>query len=181
MVHWDGWDESRAVNIWKLPKSKVVVTNMELPENTMITYGNKKTDYIEYCLSKAHSKAGIWKQKRNESTPVTSPAPLLTMFSPRLKISFPMTKRFTSERVPVLSKKALVRIEVENRILVSKTRYELIFFIDGNFHSEEPLGISPYNWVWDLSNIRKGEHLLTVNLVSFNDQIGITNKKIMVE
>ncbi len=92
-----------------------------------------------------------------------------------------MAKRFTPEGIPILSKKTLVRIEVLNRNLVSKSPYEIIFFLDDEFYAEEPSGISPFNWVWDLSNIKKGEHVFTVNLVTFNDQIGVINRKIKVE
>lgn len=180
LVHWDGWDENRAVNIWKLPDSKMVITNMKLPEHTMITYGNKETDYFQYRLSKPGSHTALERQQRGESIPVTAPAPLSTMLSPELKVSFPMTEKFTPEGLPVLRGKALVRIEVKNPILVSQTQYELIFFIDGAFHSEEPLGITPYNWVWNLSNVEKGEHLLTVNLVSFNDQYAAFSQRIQV-
>ncbi len=181
MVHWDGWDKNRAINIWKHPKSKMVVTNIELPDNTIITYGNKKLDYFEYCCPETSQPRNLKKRRISPKIPVTSPSPLAIMLSPRLKISFPMTKEFTSDSVPVLSKKTLVRVEVENKILLSATSYEIIFFIDGEFYSEEPSGISPYNWVWDLSNIKKGQHILTVNLVSFNDQIGAVNQKIIIK
>ncbi|MCP4112556.1 MAG: hypothetical protein GY749_44690 [Desulfobacteraceae bacterium] len=181
MVHWDGWDNNRAINIWKHPKSKMVITNIELPDNTIITYGNRKLDYFEYCCPE-NSQTRNWKKRRNDpEIPVTSPAPLALMLSPRLKISFPMTKEFTPDSIPVLDKKTLVRVEVENKILLSATSYEIIFFIDGEFYSEEPSGISPYNWVWDISNVEKGEHILTVNLVSFNDQIGAVSQEIIVK
>ncbi|RLC06432.1 MAG: hypothetical protein DRI57_26865 [Deltaproteobacteria bacterium] len=180
MVHWDGWDENRVINIWKHPKSKIVISNMELPENTIIIYGNKKIGYIGYSQSGDHSQTR--KQRQNEfKGPVTAPAPLVTLLSPRLKVSFPMTKRFAPGGVPILTQKTLVRVEVENKAILAKVPYEIIFFIDGTFYSEEPSGISPYNWVWDLSNVKTGEHILTVNLVSFGDQIGVVNQKLKKE
>lgn len=182
MVHWDGWDENRVINIWKHPKAKIVISNMELPGHIIITYGNKKTDYIKYRQPGNSHQARDGKQSQDEFRgSVTTPAPLATLLSPRLKISFPMTKQFTPDGIPILSQKTLVRIEVENKAVLAKVPYEIIFFIDGTFYSEEPSGISPYNWVWDVSNVKSGEHLFTVNLVSFGDQIGVSNKKIRIE
>jgi len=41
-------------------------------------------------------------------------------------------------------------------------------------------GYTPFNWVWDLSNVKEGEHLLTVNVSSFKDQIGVLSRKVRV-
>jgi len=173
LVHWDGWDEGRTMKLWEHPNYKMVITNMELPENCIITYGNKKESYIEYNQLKTN-------HQNKPKGPTTTPATLSTMLSPKLKISFPMAKKYTQEGIPVLNAKTLVRVEVENKIVVATTHYEIIFFLDENFYAEEPLGTSPYNWVWNLSKVTEGEHILTVNVVSFNDQIGTLSQKVNV-
>ena len=35
-------------------------------------------------------------------------------------------------------------------------------------------------WVWDLSQVEPGDHLLTVNISSFDDQIGVISRKVKV-
>lgn len=169
--HWDGWDRGKALEIRDHPQFKMVITNIELPENTIIIYGNKTIDYISH---RGPSKIG---------SPATAPAPLATMFSPRVKISFPMTKDYLPEGMPLVKNKILVRVELEDedKVLLSSTPYEIVFFLDGVFYAEEPTGSSPYNWVWDLSGVKPGEHILTVNLISHNDQIGAASKKIKVK
>ncbi len=170
--HWDGWDRDRALKVRDHPKFKMVITNIELPENTIITYGNRKTDYIRYNQSRGRDSSEF-------KDPSTTPAPLATLLSPRIKTSFPMTKQYTPGGIPLLSEKTLARVEVEDRDLLAGTPYEIIFFLDGIFYAEEPVGSSPYNWVWDLAGVKPGEHMLTVNVVSFKDQIGTTSRKII--
>jgi len=48
------------------------------------------------------------------------------------------------------------------------------------FYAEDETGYTPFNWVWDLQDVTEGEHLLTVNLSGFKDQIGLISKKVMV-
>jgi hypothetical protein len=76
----------------------------------------------------------------------------------------------------------LVKVELDERdkIIFANEQYEVAFFLDTEFYAEEEVGYSPYNWVWDLSQVEEGEHVLTVNLSSFKDQIGILSKKVRV-
>jgi len=172
MVHWDGWDDNKIINLWENEKSKIVITNIELPKNIIITYGNKKIKYIDY--KKANSF-----DKNQQTTNTTTPVSLSTMISPKLTISFPMIKN-NLNKIPVLDKTTIVRIDVEDKIYLATTPYEIVFFVDNEFYSEEPAGIVPYNWMWDITNIKPGEHIITVNLVSFHDQIGATSAKVII-
>ncbi len=54
-------------------------------------------------------------------------------------------------------------------------------FLDGEYYSEEEVGYVPYNWVWNVGNLEAGEYILTVNLSSFKDIIGIQSHKIKIE
>ena len=38
-----------------------------------------------------------------------------------------------------------------------------------------------FNWVWDLTDVKEGVHILTVNLSGFKDQIGIKSQKVIVK
>ncbi|OQY58235.1 MAG: hypothetical protein B6245_12950 [Desulfobacteraceae bacterium 4572_88] len=51
---------------------------------------------------------------------------------------------------------------------------------DYEFYVEDEAGYTPFNRVWDLSNVEEGEHLLTVNVSGFKDQIGVLSRKVKV-
>ena len=59
-------------------------------------------------------------------------------------------------------------------------QFEIILFIDNVFYAEEERGHLPFNFPAELTNLPPGEHLLTVNVVTFGDQIGIGSRKINV-
>jgi len=57
--------------------------------------------------------------------------------------------------------------------LQSGNLFELVFYIDNQFVSEEERGYLPLNWNWDPTGIAAGRHTLTVNLIGFNGDIRV--------
>ena len=82
----------------------------------------------------------------------------------------------------LLKDKTLVKVELdeEDKVIFQNQQFEICFFLDHEFYAEDEAGYTPFNWVWDLSNVEEGEHVLTVNLSSFKDQIGIKSQKVRV-
>jgi hypothetical protein len=82
----------------------------------------------------------------------------------------------------ILKGKTLVKVELDekDKVLFTNQQFEIVFFLDNEFYAEDEAGYTPFNWVWDMSNVAEGEHLFTVNLSSFKDQIGIMSQKVMV-
>ena len=95
----------------------------------------------------------------------------LLMFRARIKKDF----RF-------LNKKTMVKVTLDekDKAIFQKHQFEICFFLDNKFYAEDETGYTPFNWVWDLSNVEEGEHLLTINISSFQDQIGLLSKKVKV-
>lgn len=73
----------------------------------------------------------------------------------------------------------LVRVDVDakDRDVLSPKPYEIIFFVDGIFLTEEERGTIPLNFIWDLQHLPEGEHTLTVNFVRATSQFGVGSRK----
>lgn len=81
-----------------------------------------------------------------------------------------------------LKGKTLVKVVLneEDKVIFQNQQFEIVFFLDNEFYAEDEAGYTPFNWVWDLLNVEEGEHVLTVNLSSFKDQIGVMSRKVRV-
>ena len=97
-------------------------------------------------------------------------------------MTFKNTKGTDEKGIPVLTGKTLVKVELDekDRLFFQNQQFEICFFLDNEFYAEDEAGYTPFNWVWDLSNVSEGEHLLTVNLSGFKDQIGVLTRKVRV-
>jgi len=76
----------------------------------------------------------------------------------------------------------LARIEVsdKDREVLTYQQFEIILFVDTVFHAEEERGYLPFNYPWELKNLPPGEHVLSVNIITFGDQIGVGSRKIKI-
>jgi hypothetical protein len=184
---WNGKDQDNILNIAKMPKFAMVITYFTLPQNSVITIGNNKFDYRTYKFDIAKDRP--IKPERpiaieyNEKLSPHYLMPKKLDRSPKLKISFPSANEFTKDNLPIFKGNALVRVEIvdeKDREYMDNQQYELTFLVDTEFYAEEEQAYSPYNWVWDLSNVQPGEHILTVNLNSFRDHFGVANRKVII-
>jgi hypothetical protein len=163
----------------------MIISYFTLPENSVITYGNKKTTYREYKKSLIANRQLKPKRARSIDQGRISYhfSQLRTNdYSPKVRMSFPHAIDLDSDGIPILKDKTIVRVELaeEDKTYFTEQKYEICFFLDTEFYAEEEVGYSPFNWTWNLQDVEEGEHILTVNLSSFKDQIGVLSKKIKV-
>lgn len=181
--HWNGKDEDNVIDLLDHPRFKMLVTYFALPEHSIITYGNKDMDYRRYKGSLKPARPV--KERPDRADVMLSPhyqLPRTVDYSPRLALSFSDIKDKEKGDIPVLKDKTLVKIDIddENRSFFINQQYEITLFLDTEFYTEQEIGYIPFNWVWDLSDVPAGEHVLTVNLSGFKDQIGVISKRIKV-
>lgn len=181
---WNGMDEDNLFDLRNDPNFKMIITYFTLHENSVITYGNKDISYREY---KSANIPEITKEKRPRNDKLTgiSPhykIPRVVDYAPQITMTFPLVKERDSNGIPLLKGKVLVRVELNKneKEFFTNQQYEVAFFLDKLFHAEEEVGYSPYNWVWNVSSVSEGEHILTLNMSSFKDQIGVISKKVKI-
>ena len=83
----------------------------------------------------------------------------------------------------MLSGKVPIRVEIapEDKIYITNKRFEAMFFVDSVFLFEEEEGTSPLTFYWDTSRLNPGEHLLSVNIMSYDDHVGTKTQKVIIE
>ena len=181
--HWDGRDRDDLIDLFEHPRFKMLITYFALPENSVITYGNKNVNYRTYKkLVRTERPA---KSRPARPNAVLSPhyqLPRTADYAPALKLKCSPIKEGDETGVLVLQDKTVVTIDIEedDKAFFINQQYEITLFLDNEFYAEQEMGYVPYNWVWDLSDVNAGDYILTVNVSGFKDQIGVISRRIRV-
>ena len=181
--YWNGRDKDNLVDIYEHPKFKMIIAYFTLPENSIITFGNRKTNYCEYKSTVAAGRAT--KPERETSVAKRShhyKLPRTKDYTPEVKIAFSNSQGESDGGLPILTDKSIVRVSLDekDKDIFQNAQFEICFFLNHEFYAEDEAGYTPFNWVWDLSDVQEGEHLLTVNISSFTDQVGVISRKVKV-
>jgi hypothetical protein len=63
---------------------------------------------------------------------------------------------------------------------LAQQRFEVVYFIDGQFIEESEIGVLPATWNVDGVKLSPGEHYLTVNLRGYDGSFGYGSLKVQV-
>jgi hypothetical protein len=180
--YWKGKDKEGLFELGHHPRFKMIISYFDLPENSVITYGNKKTGYFEYKkgIQRNRKEQHPWRHNKKRSKHFKFSR--LQARSPNVMMSFSPQQSEEPTDIIVLKGKTVVHVELEkdSKQHFQNTQFEIVFFLDGQFYAEEEVGYSPYNWIFDTSQVKEGEYVLTVNLSGFQDQMAIFSKKIRI-
>lgn len=185
---WDGYDASGKVRIAGRDRLRVLVAAFALPKHSIIVSGTRVPVYLEYASGIPESGRA---DQESESLPLSGPLSRgdqrISRFHyqsramsrpPTVELSF-TNGVTTAERDGGPSFTAVgpmtIRVDVppEDRWLLQRSQYEIAFFVDDEFVSEEESGYVPLTWIYDPSGLAPGRHLLTVNLSGFQGQVGV--------
>jgi hypothetical protein len=182
--YWNGKDQDNLINIVDSPNYTVLIAYYTLPETSVITVGNSVTDYRTY---KSQLRG---KRPAKPVRPMTNARKLSPQFMARsstfrdfkVAISFPEVDKGDPRAVPTVRDKVLVRVDIPeaDREVIAGRQYEIILFVDTTYFAEEERGYVPFNFPWELTRLPPGEHTFTVNIVTFDGQIGIGSRRIRV-
>ncbi len=183
--YWNGKDKDNLIDLYKNPRLKIIITYFTLPENSVIAYGNNALTYRSYKKTIAQNRPKKPERLRVQAVKLSPHYKLSRTidYSPNIEMTFINVKRMLKSKVPVLSGKTIVKVDLakEDRFNFENQQFEICFFLDNEFYAEDETGYTPFNWVWNLSDVTPGEHLLTVNISSFKDQVGVVTKKVYIE
>lgn len=174
--YWNGKDDDNLIDVLGR-KHTMILSYTTLPENSVITYGNAKYDYRTYRSTLAPSAP------KKEERPMAnrrqiSPHFFLSRLTDRafsVKVTCPETVSKSAGRVVVH-----LDVDPKDREVLEGRQYEVILFVDTVFHLEEERGYLPFNAPIELDPLPPGEHLITANIITFNDQIGVGSRKLTV-
>jgi hypothetical protein len=183
--YWNGRDQDNLINVIDNPKYTVLITYFTLPDASVVTFGNSGIDYRSY---KAQLKS---KRPAKVARPMANARRLAPQFLARrstnrdfrVTIRFPELDRGDNPDVPtVRGDRALARIDVpeSEREVLAGRQFEIIMFVDTTYVAEEERGYVPFNFPWEFRQLPPGEHVVTVNVVTFDGQIGIGSRRIRI-
>jgi flagellar hook assembly protein FlgD len=181
---WDGRDEDNLVHIERNPDVGYLIVGYQLPDKSIITYGNDRETYRQYRERHGLPLREIAFEKRlpERNGRVIRQEfynPLLQQKSPGIEVVLlDEESRQPVDRIvgfgEVLTE---LRLNALDEIYLDQERYEISFFIDNRFIAEEEQGFVPFVWRWSPGRlgIEPGEHLLTVNVSGYRGQVGVRN------
>jgi len=171
-LHWDGYDAARLLQLTKHPKLRAQLDAYEIPTNSIIVVGQGG--------SESRRPPGSRPFAQGYRHAVHDP---LACHSPHLEVTFPDAVGETEQGTPILAGPSILRVTVDPADVadVISARFELMFFVDTTFIFENEEGTSPFNYELPVESFRAGRHLLTVNLLSSDDHIGIATFPFVVQ
>lgn len=180
--YWNGRDEDNLIDVLGVPNHLLILTYMTLPETSVITVGNNKYDYRAYKAGLKAPRAAKPERPMTNNRQV-SPHFLKSRVSDRafkIELNFPELGAHGADQLPEVRDKLLVRVAAPeaDRDITANQQFEIILFIDNVFYAEEERGYLPFNFPVELTSLPPGEHVITVNVITFGDQIGIGSRKI---
>lgn len=103
--------------------------------------------------------------------------------SPKFKIIFPESSQQTAEGAAILQGKTPVRIIVDKKDneWLSETKYELGMYIDHAYFMEDEEGSNPFTYRFDTTTLNDGIHTITVNITSYQGEIGTATIPVYVK
>jgi hypothetical protein len=185
---WDGLDQSGVARLLGEPGLTVLVTAFSLPDHAIITSGSVPYNYFEYrskrkwSVPAADAKHGaLERDGKRLSRQASLPRSLLA--DPRVSLTIVENVPKTPSGLWKVKGPVTLKVDMpaEDKWLVQQSLYEVGFFLDYQFVSEEETGYTPLSWRWDPVGVAPGEHTMTVNISGFWGQVGVASIRMMIE
>ena len=185
---WDGYDQDHLVKIQKHKNFKIIFSAFSLADHAIITTGNK-VSYFDYIDKHAYEAFFSAKKHRltHAKSKLMSPyyvRALTGMREPVISFVFPDNIKRDKDGVPVVKKGEKIRVKVimdeKDAQRMAEVKYEITFFDDLDFISEEEMGYVPISWLWSPQK-EKGKHILTVNIASFKGHVGLKSMPYIID
>ncbi len=179
---WNGKDVSSLIDIKNHPNRNIMVYAYSLADNSIIVKGQTPWADKPFVVLNEDMMA-----KRDFPLNLTPDRYIHARKDPRLNhaaridVTFPGAK--LQNGLPVLSGKAAVRVTIDKRDqwIAEMSRYELMFYVDTVVVFEDESGFTPFTYFLNTKDLTPGEHVLTVNLLSYEDQYAVLSKKVMIK
>lgn len=179
--NWDGKDMPGKMNLIKHPDLDLNLTCYTLPANTIIVRDNVPAFEPErnFISDKSKKQTDPWMKQGKYLHYRHDPR---TCHEPKFKVMFSSSKKDEKTGVPIVSEITQIRIELDDQDamdLINK-RFEIMLFVDGTFLFEMEEGSSPFTFHWNTKGLAKGRHILTVNVMSYDDHIGVVAREVII-
>ncbi len=187
VVFWNGYDNDDLVNLYKSDTLALLVTGFELPKHSILTIGNKTLGYNLWRKSKKWPSAmpdlsQVKFERNGRRLSRHYYLPRSVDINPRITLSILDKLPHNKHGIPIVSGPLSLQVGMHNedRWAMQQSLYEVAFFVDYEFLSEEEQGYVPLTWRWNPAGLKPGVHLITVNVSGFNGQVGVKSLHIEI-
>ena len=173
---WDGLDASGLIHLKDHPHLSVKLSVFAMPDNTIIVRSSRPGEPPAGPVSYPPAAKG-------GSSYLHARHPRRSCHEVRLHVEFPSAVRSDDTGRPVLSGTVPVRVRLDAHDArdAINSRFEVALYEDTTFLFEEEDGADPFTYLWDTAHLPAGAHLLTVNILTYDDHYGVATQPVMIE
>ena len=187
VIFWDGYDRDRLTRLAGSDHSALLVTGFTLPDHAILTTGNTRTDYLTWRQQQGWSASmpdfsALPFERNDKRLSRHHYLPRAIDIEPRVTLQIVEELPRNAAGIPIVSGPVALRVTMnkDDQWAMQQSLYEIAFFIDHQFVSEEEQGYVPLTWRWNPVGLAPGEHIVTVNVSGFNGQVGVHSIPIIV-
>lgn len=187
-VDWDGKDESGVISLLGKSGLTALVTAFSLPDHAIVTHGNATTSYKAYRAQQGFppplvDTGSIVLERDGKRLSRQAGFPRSALWDPQVSLRVVGGEERDSDGAIKVRDPLTFRVDIaaEDKWLLEQSLYEVGFFLDGQFVSEEETGYSPLRWRWLPGQLARGVHTMTVNVSGLWGQVGVASVRLVVE
>lgn len=178
-ILWDGKDQTGMLNLLKRKDVELMMSCYTLPDNTVIV--EDPEEFIANESKNAAVRDAVWatagKYYHYGHLPEVCREPEFT-----IEVLNNINGSANSSEIPKVSGELPLRIQIsrkdEKRLI--DTRFEIQIYMDGVFVYETEDAMTPFNLHIDTKSFLPGKHVLTVNVLAYDDHYGSLSKIIEI-
>jgi len=189
IIRWDGFDQDGLYDIRKNKNLSVLVRAYRLPDFSIITSGNKDIAYREYRKTiqlsdwKPIDSSNFVLERNGKRIDRHYYMPRSMNLSPSVQVKFQDKYPEDKQGRAIVKCPCPISVNLDDneKPQLQESLYEIAFFIDNQFISEQEQGYVPFTWRWNPSGLKPGEHILTVNVSGLRGEVGVKSILFVVE
>jgi hypothetical protein len=173
---WDGLDASGLLKISGQPNLSVKLTVFAMPHNTIIVRGDD---------GPTASPTGVPPQYpplRKDGGYFHARHARALCHEVGVAMEFPEAQGLDGDGRPIVSGRVPVRVTLDPRdaARLVNSRFEVVVFEGLTVLFEDEEGTTPFTFLWETSHLPPGTHLVTINVLSYDDHYGVVTRAVTV-
>jgi len=175
-IRWDGMDRSGVIKLGLHKELLLSARAFTLSSNTIIVKDVNNNGFIKNISWEGDKRAPKKKIKRRMFDQHLLDITELGDFDISLKL---VGRSDSKSKTISLSDKVALKLDISDkeRQRVISQRFELVFYLDGQFLGESESGVLPTTWNWDPKGINPGIHYITANVRGYEGNFGTATLK----
>lgn len=185
-IAWDGYDHNDLTRVLDLPDFALLAIGFKLPKHTILVQGNAALSYREWIQNNQYDTpmpdfASLKLDRNNERLSRHYYLPRTVDIEPRVTLEIKDAEQ-NAQGANLIIGPVMVQVNLhpDDIWALQQGLYEISFFLDDEFISEEEQGYVPLRWRWTPNNVKPGLHRLTVNVSGFEGQVGVQSILVFV-